>query len=111
MFKNFIISFLLVVSICVSIACGVFHYRLEQTRHELESIRVEYERAQDQQRELREIVRGTDEVLNKSFNTLSGIRSQIEVIRASYQKMENMLYGSGDGNSDDNNDTNYSGEE
>ena len=91
MLKNFIISFLLVISICASIASGVFYYRLVKTRQQLESIRVEYAAAQDKQSELRDIVRGTNEVLSESFNTLSGIRSQIAAIRSSYEAMENIL--------------------
>lgn len=91
MLKNFIISFLLVISICASIASGFFYYRLVKTRQQLESIRVEYAAAQDKQSELRDIVRGTNEVLSESFNTLSGIRSQIAAIRSSYEAMENIL--------------------
>ena len=111
MFKNFIISFLLGITISVSIACGIFYHRLVETRQQLESVRMEYAAVENQQRELREIIRGTDKILCESFDTLSGIRSQIAAIRESYEQMENLLYSTGDNNVIDNSNTNYNGEE
>lgn len=107
MFKNFIISFLLVVSICVSIACGVLHYRLEQTRQQLEHYRMELELAKDRESDIAESIRRTGEILNSSVSTLSGIRAQISEIRKSYEEMENRLYSSGVNNSDDDDNTVY----
>lgn len=106
MLKNFIISLLLVVSICTSVASGIFYHRLVEVRQQLNTVRVEYAAAQDKQSELRDIVRGTNEVLSESFNTLSGVRKQITAIRESYEKMENLLYNTGNNDSVDNNTTN-----
>ena len=91
MYKNFIISFLLAVSICVSVACGVFHYRLEQTRRQLESTRMELSAATNRQSELTEILRRDGEILRESSTTIAGIRSQIAVIRESYEEMEAII--------------------
>ena len=85
---------------------GILKGRLVETRQQLESIRMEYARAEDQQRELREIIRGTDKILCESFDTLSGIRSQIAAIRESYEQMENLLYSTRDNNITDNNAVN-----
>lgn len=91
MYKNYIISFLLAVSICVSVACGFLHYRLEQTRRQLESTRMELSAATNRQSELTEILRRDGEILRESSTTIAGIRSQIAVIRESYTEMENII--------------------
>jgi len=101
MLKNFIISFLIVTNIITAAFCFRLHYRLEQSRQLIEHYRTELNAAEDRQQRIREIVRGTDEILSESLNTVAGIRSQIAVIRESYEKMENLLYGIGS------NDTNY----
>lgn len=68
-------------------------YRLEQTRRQLDAIRVEYAAATSRQSELAEILRRDGEILCESSTTINGIRSQIAVIRDSYEKMENILAG------------------
>lgn len=68
-------------------------YRLEQTRRQLDAIRVEYAAATSRQSELAEILRRDGEILCESSTTINGIRSQITVIRDSYEKMENILAG------------------
>lgn len=104
MLKNFIISFLIVIDIITAAFCFRLHYRLEQSRQQLEHYRAELNAAKDQQQRIREIVRGTDEILSESLDTVAGIRSQIKIIRESYEKMENLLYGIGS------NDANYDGD-
>lgn len=104
MSKNFIISFFIITNLITAAFCFGFHYRLVETRYELKSIRDELSAAKDQQREIREIIRGTDELLSESFDTINGIRSQIKIVRESYEKMENLLY------SPRSNDTNYDGD-
>lgn len=104
---NIIVLILLLSLICACAGFGIQSYRLEQTRHELESIRVQYAAAKDQQRELREIIRGTDELLSESFDTISGIRSQITAIRESYEQMESIINSSGSNSANDNIGTNY----
>lgn len=86
---------------------AVLQSRLGQTRHELDTVRMELSAATDRQSELAEILRRDGEILRESSTTISGIRSQIAVIRESYQKMEDLLYGTGRNDSYDNNDTNY----
>lgn len=81
--------------ICFLIALGGFgiqSHRLEQTRSELNSIRIELRNAQDRQYEIADIVRRDSEILNESFNTIAGIREQIKVIRESHEAMEKLLY-------------------
>ena len=87
-----------VINICfvayfmLSIICGaVLYNRLEQTRHELESVRMELSAATDRQAELAEILRRDGEILCESSTTISGIRSQIAAIRESYEAMENII--------------------
>ena len=76
----------------VSVIGGAYLYsRLEQTRHELESVRMELSAASDRQSELAEILRRDSEILSESSSTISGIRSQIAAIRESYEKMEGIV--------------------
>ena len=96
MFKNFIICFLLIITTSVSITCGIFYSGLVETRRQLESTRMELSAATNRQSELAEILRRDGEILNESFTTISGIRSQIAVIRESYETMENILSGNND---------------
>ena len=96
MFKNFIICFLLIITTRVSITCGIFYSGLVETRRQLESTRMELSAATNRQSELAEILRRDGEILNESFTTISGIRSQIAVIRESYETMENILSGNND---------------
>lgn len=93
MWKNIIISFMLAVIICVSVACGIFHHRLVETRRQLESTRMELSAATNRQSELTEILRRDGEILRESSTTIAGIRSQIAVIRDSYEEMERILAG------------------
>lgn len=81
--------------ICFLIALtgfGIQSHRLEQTRSELNSIRMELTAAQDRQYEIATILRRDSEILNESFNTIAGIREQIKVIRESHEAMEKLLY-------------------
>lgn len=66
-------------------------YRLEQTRRQLDAIRVEYAAATSRQSELAEILRRDGEILSESSTTISGIRSQIAAIRESYEAMESII--------------------
>lgn len=93
MAKNILISFMFGVIVCVSIACGIFHHRLVETRRQLNSTRMELSAATSRQSELTEILRRDGEILRESSTTISGIRSQIAVIRDSYDKMERILAG------------------
>lgn len=78
---------------------GIQSYRLVKTRQQLDSVRMELRAATNRQSELTEILRRDGEILRESSNTISGIRSQIAVIRESYEAMENIL--SGNNNSSD----------
>lgn len=72
---------------------GIQSYRLVKTRQQLDSVRMELSAATNRQSELTEILRRDGEILRESSNTISGIRSQIAVIRESYEAMENILSG------------------
>ena len=93
MWKNIIISFMLAVIICVSVAFGISHHRLVETRRQLNSTRMELSAATSRQSELTEILRRDGEILRESSTTISGIRSQIAVVRESYEEMERILAG------------------
>lgn len=103
---SIIVLILLLSFICACAGFGIQSYRLEQARHELDSIRNEYAAVKDQQSELREIIRSTDEILCESFDTISGIRSQITAIRESYEEMESIINSSRCNSANDNSDTN-----
>lgn len=93
---NMFIMFLLVVSIT---ALNFQTYRLGEAKRELERTRAELNAAADQQQRIREIVRGTGNILSESFVTVNGLREQIAVIRESYEEMEKLLYSTGTDNS------------
>lgn len=88
------------IAVCFSLG-----YKLESTRRQLDAVGLELTAAKDQQRQLGDIVRGTDEILRESFTTVAGIRSQIQVIRESYEKMEKLLFSGGSTNCSDNNNS------
>lgn len=106
MLKNFIISFLIVINLITAAFCFGYHYRLEQTRQLVEHYRSELNAAEDQQREIAEIIRGTDEILSESFNTITGIRGQITIIREEYEKMERIINSTRGSSTNDNSSTN-----
>lgn len=91
---NDIVVFILLVLLVGALAGFCMQsYRLEQTRQQLESVRMELSAATSRQSELAEILRRDGEILCESSTTINGIRSQIAVIRDSYEKMENILAG------------------
>lgn len=95
-----IIRIIAILYFIASVICGaVLYHRLVKTRQQLDAIRVELSAATNRQSELAEILRRDGEILRESSNTISGIRSQIAVIRESYEAMENIL--SGNNNSSD----------
>ena len=102
-----ILGILLIIMVCIS---GVASYRLAETRRLYDDVRVQLDAAESKQRELRNVIRRTDEILCESFDTVAGIRSQIQVIRESYEEMEKLLYGS-NANNGSNNDNNNNGED
>lgn len=97
-----VLSTLLVVSL---IWGATVSYRLGQNRQRLEQVRVELSAAQNRQYELAEILKRDGAILRESSTTIAGIRSQIRVIRESYEEMENIIY-SGICNSSERRDSN-----
>lgn len=93
--ENKIIHFIIILYFIASVLVGaVLYNRLEQTRHELESVRMELSAATDRQSELAEILRRDGEILCESSTTISGIRSQIAAIKESYKAMEGIISNS-----------------
>lgn len=91
---NDIVVFILLVLLVGSLTGFCMQsYRLVDTRRQLESARMELSAATNRQSELAEILRRDGEILCESSATINGIRSQIAVIRDSYEKMENILAG------------------
>lgn len=92
---NDIVVFILLVLLVGALAGFCMQsYRLEQTRRQLDAIRVEYAAATSRQSELAEILRRDGEILCESSTTINGIRSQIAAIRESYEAMEKLLLSS-----------------
>ena len=94
--KKILYSLFAVYFIISIIGGAILQSRLERTRRELDAVRMELSAATNRQSELAEILRRDGEILNESFTTISGIRSQIAVIRESYETMENILSGNND---------------
>ena len=107
MFNKIIFSVLIITNIITAAFCFRLNYRLGKTRQQLEHYRVELSAATDRQSELAEILRRDGEILRESSTTISGIRSQIAVIRESYEKMESLLYNTGSNNSSNDIYTNH----
>lgn len=93
MAKKIFITFLSTLLFVSLIGNTIFYYRLEQTRRQLESVRVELSAATNRQSELAEILRRDGEILSESRTTIAGIRSQITTIRENYEEMANILSG------------------
>lgn len=88
---NIIELILLLLLVCTGAGYFVQSYRLDQTRQELRSVRSELSAATNRQSELAEILKRDGEILSESSITISGIRSQIAVIRESYEQMQNII--------------------
>lgn len=103
-FRNLfiVVSFIAIASLFGNVC---LEYRLGKTRQQYNDVRTELEAARNQQQEIADIIRGTDEILGESFTTTEGIRSQIRVIRESYEKMEKLLFSRGSTNYSDNNNS------
>lgn len=72
--------------------------RLERTERELGQVRLEYQSAENRERQLemainecQYIAGRTDEILSESADTIQGIREQISEIRKSYEAMEDII--------------------
>lgn len=88
-------SIIIVCLIAFFIALGrsvCLQHRLAETGRQLDNARVELAMAQNRQYELATILRRDSEILSESATTIAGIRSQIAVIRESYEEMEKLLY-------------------
>ena len=81
----YILSFLLSVSL---ICNAIFQHRLEQTRQQLEYVRMELSRSRDNYKSITESVGRTAEILSKSATTVQDLREQISAIRENYEAME-----------------------
>ena len=95
-------SILIIVLCCLALSLlgnCIQEYRLGVYRQQLESTRMELAAATNRQSEIAEILRRDGQILNESFTTISGIRSQIAIIKENYETMENIL--SGNNNSSD----------
>lgn len=97
-----VVSFISIASLLGNVC---LEYRLGCVRQQYNDVRTELEAASDRQQEIADIIRGTDEVLSESFTTIEGIRSQVRVIRESYEKMEKLLLNDSSTNYSDNNNS------
>lgn len=111
MFKNYIIGFLIVINLITATFCFRFHYRLVETRQQLESVRMELSAAKERQSEIAEILRRDGEIFRESSVTIAGIRSQIAAIRESYEAMEKLLLSSSTNSLHNNSNNNNTTEE
>ena len=110
--KGFYIVLVAFVALFFVSICGMHiqSCRLDESRQQLESVRTELAAANDRQSELTstiakcgDIITRDGEILRESATTIQGIRSQIRVIRESYEEMEKLLYNSRNNINSDNN--------
>ncbi len=102
MYITVIACFITVISLFGNVC---LEYRLGCVRQQYNDVRTELEAASDRQQEIADIIRGTDEILSESFTTIEGIRSQVRVIRESFEKMEKLLFNDSSTNYSDNNNS------
>lgn len=96
--KNYVIIILGILLGISVLFNSIQAYRVVQTRHELELIRVELGEARERQQHVTDTVTSclksverTGSILSESAVTVKDIRRQVEEIRASYQDMERLL--------------------
>lgn len=91
--KNIIIilSVLLLVS---SVCNAILSHRLEQTRQQLEYVRMELERSRNNYKVITDGLSRTAEVLGESATTVQQLREQMSAVRENYQTMEKYINNS-----------------
>ena len=63
---------------------GVQTYRLHSYMEQCEHYRTELDAAADRQSEIRDVVRGTAEILSQTANTVAELRVQLQEVENSY---------------------------
>lgn len=113
--KGFYIILVAFVALFFVSICGSYVQKseLDEYRQQLESVRNELAAADDRQSELTntiaecgDIIRRDGEILSESATTIQGLRSQIRVIKESYEEMEMLLFGVTSSDSNRNDTTN-----
>lgn len=89
--RNIIELILLLLLVCSGTGYFVQSYRLDQTRQQLASVRMELERSRDNSRAIADGLARTREILSQSAVTVQDIRRQISEIRKTYEYMENYI--------------------
>lgn len=114
--KGFYIVLVAFIALFFASMCGSYiqKSRLDEYRQQLESVRKELAAANNRQSELTntiaecgDIIRRDGEILSESATTIQGLRSQICVVRKSYEEMEVLLFGATSNSSNGNDITNY----
>lgn len=110
--KNYVIIILGIMLGMSVLFNSIQAYRVVQTRHELELIRVELGEARERQQHVTdtvtsclESVERTSSILSESAVTVKDIRRQVEEIRTSYQDMERLLRSICDSDASSNNNS------
>ena len=87
-----------IIAICASFISGSLttkHRLVAEYRQQLELLRSRNEQYEDTYRRAAETNRELGECLSRTTTTISGLRSQISEVRTRYEKMEELLSGSG----------------
>lgn len=86
----YILSFLLTASLVCNV---VLQHRLEQNRQQLEYVRMELERHENNYKSITDSVRRTAEILNESVDSVRELRKQISEVRKVFEDMEDYISG------------------
>lgn len=87
-----VIIIILSCILLISSTCNVvLQYRLEQTRQQLEYVRVELSRSRENYRVIADGLGRTSEILSKSAGTVKELREQIYTIRETFEDMEDYI--------------------
>lgn len=81
----YILSFLLIASL---ICNSALQHRLGQSRQQLEYVRMELDRHENNYRVIADGLGRTAEILNESTTTVQDLRRQISAIRENYELLE-----------------------
>ena len=96
MFKNFIISLLIVTNIITATFCFRLNSKLGQYMAKCEHYRLELEAATDRQSEITEVVGHTSCILSETVNSVAELREQLKAVEDDYNRLYSLCFDNRD---------------
>lgn len=96
MFKNFIISLLIVTNIITATFCFRLNSKLEQYMAKCEHYRIELAAATDRQSEIAGVVGHTSCILSETVNSVAELREQLKAVEDDYNRIYSLCFDNGD---------------